>query len=860
MKKDSQKPQRLNLQPFARNNYFTGKMLLERDFRDEQSYHADKLRWHQARLHGSGIVCGLQVVQHENQSCRTRLVEIEPGDALDCNGNTILVPRRTCLDLAKAPAVQKIFTNNAIGNETEKGKVEAKETEKDHKLHKLQIRIRYRECDAETVEVLFDECSSTEPRCEPNRIVETFELDVVVDPPERTTSCCDLKYSWNNTWGPAGTSVAVLHDASEKLFAVVNSGETGTLYQVSLRNGHVLSSVGIRAPAEKLLISADGQKLFVLLQNADGLILFDLATGLTQTKDLSTAQVNGQPATLIDVALHHDGRLLALVNLSNNQAPQFKIGSLDLLANPAPAFFTLIASATSETWGQLNCSAVTDRVAVVTKTSSGSFSIMTGLTTDSPLSLKPVMELKAPSTPDPQNIIPNRILLAGDSQRELLVIADTDAVKGIHICDLSTNKLASIPMKAPQAMALSPDGSWLHVLTVEGLQAVSLSQALQGQPPSNQPPIDLGFTAQQLLTAADGRTLIAPLTPTTASASTAATTGGLAVISIEVDNCAEMLWQAQEDCDCSADDEWLVLATIDNYQADNQILDPAIPSTDPQLDINMHISRIDNRRDRRVLPSVETLTRMFHCLDARLNGSQLAGPEGPQGETGDQGIAGQTGPKGDRGEKGEKGDKGDRGEKGDKGEKADGLGSPANGKIINIKWVSNDGSTIELPWNHGEKQKVPPDILQKITLLQVETDIGIDDTITDQHLMLAVDLEAQFPEVTIENSGKIQLKCTLRPSKISKVDKGFMLFFNDGLRKTIYDAYRYLAKTGPSLSIDPRQIVLNLTIRGDLITMKNQTALDANHMPPWIPGRSTGDGVAGGTFHSSIVLDGFELP
>jgi hypothetical protein len=36
----------------ARNNYFTGKLLVERGFADEQRYTMGKLRRHNQRLHG----------------------------------------------------------------------------------------------------------------------------------------------------------------------------------------------------------------------------------------------------------------------------------------------------------------------------------------------------------------------------------------------------------------------------------------------------------------------------------------------------------------------------------------------------------------------------------------------------------------------------------------------------------------------------------------------------------------------------------------------------------------------------------------------------------------------------------------
>jgi len=71
-----------NYGPFTRNNYFTGKLLVERDFTDETRFHMEKLRHHEQLLHGWGVVCGLKVKAHPNEACRDRFVCVEPGSAL----------------------------------------------------------------------------------------------------------------------------------------------------------------------------------------------------------------------------------------------------------------------------------------------------------------------------------------------------------------------------------------------------------------------------------------------------------------------------------------------------------------------------------------------------------------------------------------------------------------------------------------------------------------------------------------------------------------------------------------------------------------------------------------------------------
>ena len=95
--------------PFTRNHYFTGKLLLERDFSDEQRYYIEKLRHHHQRLHGWGVVCGLKVTPHPQAACRDRFICIEPGTAIDCCGHEIVVREEECIDITQVAAIQELI-------------------------------------------------------------------------------------------------------------------------------------------------------------------------------------------------------------------------------------------------------------------------------------------------------------------------------------------------------------------------------------------------------------------------------------------------------------------------------------------------------------------------------------------------------------------------------------------------------------------------------------------------------------------------------------------------------------------------------------------------------------------------------
>ena len=80
--------------PFARSRYFYGKLLTVDDFETEQKYMNDKRRMVNRFLHGSGVVCGMNVVRVDD-----RTISVEMGLALDFAGREIVVD---------APVIRKL--------------------------------------------------------------------------------------------------------------------------------------------------------------------------------------------------------------------------------------------------------------------------------------------------------------------------------------------------------------------------------------------------------------------------------------------------------------------------------------------------------------------------------------------------------------------------------------------------------------------------------------------------------------------------------------------------------------------------------------------------------------------------------
>lgn len=81
---------------FVRPRFFAGQLLTEEDLELLGEYTVAKNRLHNRHFWGDGVVCGLEVSCHP---CGGGTVVVEPGHALDCCGNDIVLTCATELDV-----------------------------------------------------------------------------------------------------------------------------------------------------------------------------------------------------------------------------------------------------------------------------------------------------------------------------------------------------------------------------------------------------------------------------------------------------------------------------------------------------------------------------------------------------------------------------------------------------------------------------------------------------------------------------------------------------------------------------------------------------------------------------------------
>jgi hypothetical protein len=161
----------------VRPRFFAGQLLTEDDLSALIDYVVGKNRFHNSRLFGEGVVCGLLV---ECGPCDGQIV-VEPGYALDCCGNDLVLTCKQTLDLA--PMIRALAAKKDCGCTDPCSDPTVAQTannsEKDPKPCKTYcLYARYAERPDQPVAAypVGGDCDAAS--CEPTRIVEgiTFEL------------------------------------------------------------------------------------------------------------------------------------------------------------------------------------------------------------------------------------------------------------------------------------------------------------------------------------------------------------------------------------------------------------------------------------------------------------------------------------------------------------------------------------------------------------------------------------------------------------------------------------------------------------------------------------------------------------
>ncbi|HEX7982006.1 MAG TPA: hypothetical protein VF616_00680, partial [Duganella sp.] len=418
----------------------------------------------------------------------------------------------------------------------------------------------------------------------------------------------------------------------------------------------------------------------------------------------------------------------------------------------------------------------------------------------------------------------------------------------LHLLDPATGKVeGSVVLEhTPLDAVVSADGRWAYVLTVDAagagfLQAVGLHALRQGKQVNAGEPFALGQVPAALALTLAGDRLYIPLA------------GGVAVVDVRDVDCSALLDGV--DCASCLEADCLVLATIEHWQPGFLLEDMPAGLRDPAADAANRIARIDNERDRIHLPSTQAIAAALKCL---IESGKPAGPPGGGGQ----------GEKGDPGDKGEKGDKGDKGDPGEKGEKGD----PGSTPKLELTRLCN------MNWKHAAEkwpikalrvvlQTPAGDRLDGFGLVLAFTDLVEASDINDVSFMPLAespqrDDADQFRNCWCEIRGevfglKLRDRCKLpslgEPLEVVPAGgacDGAVYFFG----KSTLQRLLALSRDGMRIRVQFNGDLVRerITVNG----VERALAVDANHLPPWLPDRKSGDGIEGGLFDSWFRLMG----
>jgi DNA-binding beta-propeller fold protein YncE len=794
---------------YSRNHYFTGKLLVERDFTDEQHYFREKIRLHHQRLHGSGIVCGLQITAHDNPICRNRYVILWPGSAIDCCGKDILVAEPEVIDLHAFPAFQDLQKKG--GDET----------------HTLQFCIRYRECPTEEIPVLYDECGCDDTQCAPNRILESYAVDLLVDEKIEANKYLQPSIDWRATINIAHATRVALHEPTHRLY-VLTGGDKGTVHQISTDNLAIETSYALDRRGLDLAIAPDGAQLYVMVAHQDGLDqgnselwVFD-TSGPTSLSGgpVRLAAVPETQNSMATIAIVPDGRLVALFH---------KGGKVCVWEADVPDPANLLENYTANV--DLRSLTVAQDGARVYFAQPGTANVhFVELNTGGPNTQ--VLTLDAGEVHAVASVIstgPERFVVT-DHTNKALRLVDPSAGGTIE---------TAVPLDHPPVdLVISTGGHWAYILEQDGtdsyVQAVSLQRMRLGDTVLPGSPVKVGSNAGDLLLTDSGDRLFIPYSDDL----NIEDAGGVTVLDVIEKDCAGLLWRINDCPDCETPD-CLVLATVENYNLGDKLEDITDPLPLPADDTAAGIVRIDNSKGRRLLPSTQTIAEALNCLIESCCDGGGVGGQGPPGPKGDPGSKGEDGKDGVDGKDGKDGVDGKDGKDGVDGK--DG------------KDAYDDGYThiCAISWEHDQVYK--RNELKPLLVAFDNMVLNGDLHELSAQVLLGYNYDEGFPRVcwcsprNIEiQGGNFDEKCKVQ-SPFKKIDNP-----NEKVNGLIIDLKD---------SKFPTPTILRVLIDGDFIRGIHQSSGelrggDFDHLPPWLPKRRTGDGIEGGTFESWFRVEG----
>lgn len=783
----------------TRNNYFTGKFMVERDFTDEQHYFRERHRLHNQRLHGSGVVCGLDLKSHADPDCRHRYVTLQPGSAIDCCGRDILVTHEVTIDLFDYDEIRQL--------------IEAP----DDTDHELQFEVCYRECPTEEVPVLYDECGCDDSRCEPNRILESHSINVILDPEPDADDVTAVPELSSGVIPIAHAKAVAVHEAGNRLY-VMTEGDISELYQLNLQNHAVETAISLESRGAALGVSPDGMRLYVVQHHKDGidagdarLRVFDVSDADTLSTDPGRAgDIPGSQGEQIELSVNDDDRVAVLLQGSGVVAvwePGIPdISTIDRLATLGVPLSSIVFNSDG---GEL----------LSAETGTQRFHRF-DLSTPTPGLNHTTVTLSEGHA--------HRLAMVPTTSGDIPLILDQDANR-LAIADGSSGLLSAVLDLAhtPEQALISPGGNWAYVLMQDAgnswIQATNLRRLMEGKPGLSGGLYPLGADSRSgVLTAGGGHAYVPYVDDPDLPA-----VGGVQVIDITEGDCESILWSRPDCPDCEEEHYCVVVATVQAYRGGYRLLDAQDPPSDYAEDAEKGIARIDNDLGRDLLPSTRAIAEALACLMDNCCGSLAESPAPMASE-----VPPHDHPHEHPHEHPET-DPGDHEHH-----------PPIEGLDPDLAHIC------AINWSH-EHHCIEAEVFKDGLMILCDRPIRNADVI-DNRFAIRV-----LGRVTGNEKQPFECWCELKTERIVGLLAKTPCSFDGEVEATDNpekDVDGILIELDNLDRIIEAAMELRIEIRGDFIRGQHLNgdwrALDADHLPPWLPDRKSGNGVEGGVFES----------
>lgn len=600
---------------FERNNYFCGKLMVERDFWADQLYHIGKHRLHTRFLHGSGTVCGLRVKSHPN--CPDLRLLVGPGLAIDSAGREIFLREREEVEIA---ALLETLPDAAP----------------EQPPAAFYLCARYEECYTEDVPALFSECGCDAANCHPNRIRDGHRFALLTEAAvaERPAARARVALRRSHVISIAGTRAIAVDDAAKRLY-VLNDGAAAAVIAYGTEDQMPLAGATPAGSDPRALAASPARSRLYAVTTftrpggatpiEHAVLTFDTAAMGTTSALKAVADLGGTAADKGPVLVAPTGQTDPLVYVAKDRAVlAFQAAALDTDADASKAAFavgvTAPVTALAATRDGRRLYIATDAavaVADVAGAPAGTLAIMGQVSVAAGAADLAI-------SPDDEWIYvasgSGTLSAVHAATLESQIKAGKDTA--VAVTTLSFAASAALPARAPAAVAVSENGLWLylaadqggHLLAVDARKLANAALLATSARAADRAAAVLDEIAT--LPGPTGVTFgIAGQKLFVVSQDVSGKPGGIVVVDVREEPCDAIFDLALEDCPACAEDDCVILARITGYKKGETITEEMIANDTPA---------------RRVLYSTEILADVIKCALEHA-GTAPMGPAGPRG-------------------------------------------------------------------------------------------------------------------------------------------------------------------------------------------------------------------------------------